>query len=257
MPGSIDTHAHVFSRGLATAPGARYVPDYDASLAAYLAFLDAYDLARGVLVQPSFLGSDNAFLVDSLAAAGGRLAGVAVMETAFDAAELEALAAGGVVGLRYNLIGRAPDVIATPLARQTISAAARRGWHIELHADAPDLLAALAALPAFDGPIVIDHCGRPADDQQLLSVLALRDDSRILVKLSAPYRFALGAGAALGSRFVDAFGVERLLWGSDWPWTQFEDRTTFDKVSPKRFGLDAATVAGLDATAARLFFGER
>jgi predicted TIM-barrel fold metal-dependent hydrolase len=257
MPGTNDTHAHVFSRGLPTALGARYVPGYDAPLPAYLAFLNANGLARGVLVQPSFLGSDNAFLVESLAAAGGRLAGVAVMEMAADPAEFEALAAAGVVGLRYNLIGRTPEVVAAPLARQAIAAAAHHGWHIEIHADAPDLPGALAALPAFDGPIVIDHCGRPADDRQLRGVLALRDDPRILVKLSAPYRFALGAGAALGPRFVDAFGVGRLLWGSDWPWTQFEDRVTFEMVSPTCFGLDAETMAGLDATAARLFFGER
>ena len=37
---TIDTHAHVFHRGLKLAPGRRYAPDYDAPLALYLTLAD-------------------------------------------------------------------------------------------------------------------------------------------------------------------------------------------------------------------------
>ncbi|MGY4480486.1 hypothetical protein [Bradyrhizobium sp. USDA 3364] len=53
----IDTHAHVFHRGLKLAPGRRYAPDYDAPLALYLQQLDQNSITNGVLVQPSFLGT--------------------------------------------------------------------------------------------------------------------------------------------------------------------------------------------------------
>jgi hypothetical protein len=59
----IDTHAHVFERGLPLANARRYAPGYDAPLSAYLAQLDAHGLSNGVLIQPSFLGTDNSYLL--------------------------------------------------------------------------------------------------------------------------------------------------------------------------------------------------
>ena len=60
----IDTHAHVFARGLTLAEGRRYAPDYDAPVEDYLRRLDENGLSHGVLVQPSFLGTDNGFMLD-------------------------------------------------------------------------------------------------------------------------------------------------------------------------------------------------
>ncbi len=65
----IDAHAHVFSKDLSLTSGRRYSPDYDATVQAYLAHLHEHGLSHGVLVQPSFLGTDNRFLFDALAQA--------------------------------------------------------------------------------------------------------------------------------------------------------------------------------------------
>lgn len=46
---AIDTHAHVFRRGLKLAPGRRYAPDYDAPLSLYLEQLDYNGITNGVL----------------------------------------------------------------------------------------------------------------------------------------------------------------------------------------------------------------
>src|SRR5258706_14032175 len=53
---SVDTHAHVFERGLPMPDARRYAPDEDALLGTYLHHLDTHGMAHGVLVQPSFLG---------------------------------------------------------------------------------------------------------------------------------------------------------------------------------------------------------
>src|ERR1700741_2321797 len=71
----IDTHSHVFHRGLKLASGRRYAPDYDAPLSLYLAQLDQNGTTNGVLVQPSFLGTDNSYIVDCLGQTNGRLRG--------------------------------------------------------------------------------------------------------------------------------------------------------------------------------------
>ncbi len=249
----IDTHAHVFLRGLPAIPTARYVPDYDAPLAAYLAFLDGIGAEKGVLVQPSFLGSDNSFLLAALAAAKGRLAGVAVVEEAITPEAAEALAAAGIRGLRYNLVGRSPEVLASADARAMLAMAAPLGWHVELHADAPDLGAALPFLRGFDGVIVIDHFGRPGPDDAGL-VTGWAADPRIHMKLSAPYRVRHPDIRGLAGRIVEAYGAERLMWGSDWPSTQHETVAKAAELLPEALGLDGATVAAMEATARRVFF---
>ncbi len=249
----IDTHAHVFRRSLKPIVTARYAPAYDAPLDSYLRFLDELELDRGVLVQPSFLGSDNRFLIKCLQAARGRLAGIVVAEDALSLEAAEAMQRAGVVGLRFNLLGRSADVLDEGPARRNVTLAARLGWQIELHADATMLEAALPLLSAFDGPIVIDHFGRPGPGD-LATVLRWSDDPRIHLKLSAPYRVGFKDIPALAARLSDIYGPERLVWGSDWPWTQFESATRIDLITPGAFGLDPSTRAALDQTALRLFF---
>jgi hypothetical protein len=80
---TVDTHAHIFQRGLKLASSVRYVPDYDAPLADYLRQLDANGLAKGVLVQPSFLGTDNSYLIAALRQQPVRLRGIVVVDPRF------------------------------------------------------------------------------------------------------------------------------------------------------------------------------
>lgn len=102
----IDTHAHIFRQDLPMVANRRYSPHYDALVEQYLAHLDAHGLSHGVLIQPSFLGTDNGFMVEALRLHPERLRGVAVVDVAITDAELDALAAAGVVGIRLNLIGK-------------------------------------------------------------------------------------------------------------------------------------------------------
>ncbi len=101
---AIDAHAHVFERGLPLAAQRRYVPDYDAPLPAYFAQLDGCGVSHGVLVQPSFLGTDCSYLLAALRREPRRLRGVAVIEPDCGFGTLAAMAEAGVVGIRLNLI---------------------------------------------------------------------------------------------------------------------------------------------------------
>jgi hypothetical protein len=100
-PANVDTHAHVFRRGLALARGRRYAPDDDATLADYLGMLDRNGIARGVLVQPSFLGTDNGCLLAALAQAPARLLGIrAVLAQTFERIHRSNLIGMGILPLR-------------------------------------------------------------------------------------------------------------------------------------------------------------
>jgi len=231
----IDSHAHVFHRGLALAAGRRYAPDYDAPLESYLAELDQHGLAHGVLVQPSFLGTNNSFLLESLTRAQGRLRGIAVLDPMTPTAELHALDGAGVVGIRLNLVGRPLPDLDGVTWRGFLADVAQLGWQIELQRAAADLPALVHRLLAHDLAVVLDHFALPdralgTADPAFAEVLTLGASRRLWVKLSGAYRNGVRGRAFARAAYPllrDAFGLERLMWGSDWPHTQFEATQTF------------------------------
>ncbi|QOZ70324.1 amidohydrolase family protein [Bradyrhizobium arachidis] len=233
----IDTHAHVFHRGLKLAPGRRYAPDYDAPLPLYLEQLDRNGMTNGVLVQPSFLGTDNSYLVECLKQAAGRLRGIAVVDPTITADELRALDRAGAVGIRLNLVGQPlPDLAAREWTALLANVKAM-GWQVEVQRNASDLAVLAPQLLDHGVTVVLDHYALPDPklgiaDPGFRSVLKLGATKNVWVKISAPYR-----NGAIGEDFAkaaypllrDAYGVDRLLWGSDWPHTQFEASQSYQK----------------------------
>lgn len=228
---AIDSHAHVFVRGLPLALQRRHAPDYDATLADYLALLDAHGVSHAVLVQPSFLGTDNGFLLHALRAAPQRLRGVAVVAPDIGDAALQALADGGVGGIRLNLVGLPLPDLAQPDWQRLLARVRALDWHVEVHRHAQDL--ALAAQPVLDAgcKLVVDHFGLPGEAGLSGWLLQAAATGRTWVKLSAAYRNWPGASGpqarATAQQLLQAFGPARLLWGSDWPHTQHRDHIDY------------------------------
>lgn len=235
---AIDTHAHIFQRGLRLANVRRYAPDYDAPLSAYLDMLDRHGIARGVLVQPSFLGTDNSYLLAGLRASPGRLRGIAVVDADVPPAVLREMDAAGVVGIRLNLVGTAtaPDFSSTAW-RALLSRIAELGWQVEVHREAGRLAQILRPLLDAGVNVVVDHFGRPdpalgVDDPGFRFLLETAASRRVWVKLSGAYRNgAHGRGHQVALDAIPllraAFGMDRLVWGSDWPHTQFEKHVDY------------------------------
>jgi predicted TIM-barrel fold metal-dependent hydrolase len=249
----IDTHAHVFHRALPMVPGRRYTPHYDAPLEAYLAVLDQQDVTHGVIVQPSFLGTDNRYLLSCLRASKGRLRGIAVVTPTIGEDALEAFAHDGVVGIRFNMIGDDPE----KLRRDEYQALLRRvtaiGWQIEVQAESRDIGSILKAI------IVIDHFGKPdaalgVKCPGLRRIMAASPLGNIWVKLSAPYRVH-GDQQRYADWLLQFLGPDRLIWGSDWPWTQNEAGRDYASEMSRIRALchDDATWHSMHATAAALF----
>jgi predicted TIM-barrel fold metal-dependent hydrolase len=233
-PGAIDTHAHVFRAGIAVANGARYRPGSDAPLSAYLDLLDRNGIAGAILVQPSFLGTDNRFLLEAIAQAPDRLAGVAVLSPATTLAELEDIRGAGIIGLRLNLIGtEVPPLVRDDWAEH-LERVHHAGLHVEVHAEGEQWPKILPALVAHRLRIVIDHFGRPGRDVGTCVGLraiqtAAAAGADLWIKLSGTYRFQAPPAAAL--QFLrKTISHDRFVWGSDWPWTQHPEIRDFAAV---------------------------
>ena len=233
----IDTHAHVFHRGLKLAPGRRYAPDYDAPLSLYLEQLDHNGMTNGVLVQPSFLGTDNSYLVDCLKQTNGRLRGVAVVDLAISVDELRQLDRAGVVGIRLNLVGQPLPDLAASEWKGLLANVKAMGWQVEIQRNASDLAVLAPQLLDLGVTVVLDHYALPdpklgVADPGFRSVLKLGATRNVWVKISAPYRNGAGGESFAKEAYPllrDAYGLDRLLWGSDWPHTQFEATQSYAK----------------------------
>nr|WP_245884299.1 amidohydrolase family protein [Hartmannibacter diazotrophicus] len=248
--GDFDGHAHVFAAGLPLAAKRRYAPDYEALPMTYAALLGAHGLAGGLLVQPSFLGTDNSYLLSVLdAARSGALGagllfrGVVVLDPddrGITSDGLDQLSRQGIVGMRINAVGW-PDSMLQDMARWTrlLKLADAAGWHVELQCEGDRLAPVLAHLLAHCQHVVVDHFGLPRADDLLgcpgQSALLSAPEGRVFVKVSAPYRVlpdlcpseAVDRLMPVFRRLHEGLGSTQLLWGSDWPWTRFEGRQNF------------------------------
>lgn len=228
----VDTHIHVFVRGLPLAPVRRYVPDYDATYEDYQAQMHANGITHAVIVQPSFLGTDNSYMCGVLRQHRQALRGIAVVEPSISEAELDALQADGVVGIRLNLDGLPiPELTRGPWPG-LLASLRRRRWQVEVHRVGHDLPAFVPALLEAGVDVVLDHFGRPdddlgADDPAFRTLLGWGASRRLWVKLSGAYRNGSeGRGFAHAPRqaqlLLEHVGADRLVWGSDWPHTRHE-----------------------------------
>jgi predicted TIM-barrel fold metal-dependent hydrolase len=226
---AVDTHFHVFAARPAQ-PGVRYAPSYDAPLAAWQRAAASCGVRRGVLVQTSFLGTDNRLLLSTLAQHGDTLRGIAVVAPDADPATLMPLHAAGVRGLRLNLSGISHQVPAWSAASGLWDALAALGWHLELHTDIGQLPGVLAQLPAAL-PLVIDHMGKPqaasAADATVRALARRATQAKVHVKLSGAYRLGAADAGALAQLWLGELGPRRLLWGSDWPCTNHEAQADY------------------------------
>lgn len=228
----VDTHFHVFAASLGIA-NARYVPHYEARLHDWMEQARRVGVTKGVLVQPSFLGADNSCMLNELLTRPDELRGVAVVQADIDATQLRSLHDGGVRGIRLNLAGRSHEIPEWSGARQLWDQLAALGWHLELHTDQGGLPRVLEQLP-FSIPLVIDHMGKPANseaaDPTVLALLRRARQSRpgsTHVKLSGAYRLEGLDAATLARLWLEELGVASLLWGSDWPCTNHEERADY------------------------------
>ena len=232
-PGAVDAHCHVFGpqAEFPFSSKAKYLPQ-DAGPDALFALRDHLGFARNVIVQASCHGTDNSATLHGIARSNGLARGVAVVDPAISDAELDALHAGGIRGVRFNFLKRLVDDAPKDKFLDIAQRIERLGWHVVVYFEADILEELQPFLAAIPVPIVIDHMGRPdvtqgpdgADMTAFRRLLDTRDD--IWTKVTCADRLdAAGPPYADFVRsvrpLVEAY-PDRVLWGTDWPHPNME-----------------------------------
>lgn len=213
-------------RGLPVIATARHGPQEDRPPELFLDVLDRHGITHALLTAPSFFGSDNSYLLSVLDQYPARLRGTVIVEPDTGRAALESMAKRGVVGIRLNWFNMAaiPDV-ATPAYRKLFGHVAQLDWHVEIYLEGPKLAQVLPRVLETGAKAVVDHFGSPdpgagVDDAGFRVLLKALEAGRTWVKLTAPYRLGGADAGVYAAALLERGGPQRLLWGSDWPWTQ-------------------------------------
>ncbi len=273
----IDAHSHVWTPDTDKYPLAagfrRALMDPPSFTAEELqAQMKPVRVNRVVLIQMSFYGYDNAYMLDCMKKYPAMFSGVAVIDqnAKEPAAEMKRLKALGVRGFRIY-----------PKDRPVADWLGSEGLHAMFTAGGKENLAMCClidvdALPALDRmcrdfpdtPVVIDHICRIGVTGEIVprDVKALCDMARhkqVTVKISAFY--ALGKKQApyydlapLIKQVYDAFGPQRLMWASDSPFQAVGGHKYKDSIELIKSGLAFLSADDkewlLRKTAERVFF---
>ncbi len=201
------------------------------------AVLDAHGLTHALLVNPlGGYGTDNSYLLQAVAEGDGRFRGVALLAEDVDDREVRRLIDGGIVGIRFNLGFPNSPPIHGPAGERALAIAREAGWFVQIHAVGDAILSALPILKRVDR-VVIDHCGRPditagIAQPAFSGLIDLGRQGRAHIKLSACFRFSRAGWPFDDCRpfvdaLIDAFSIDRCLWGSDWPFIRSRRRIDY------------------------------
>ena len=256
MPaGACDCHVHIIG------PQDRYkmVPDRaytppESTVPELLALRARLGMSRTVLIQPSFYGTDNRAMLDTLAKLGDTARGMAVLPPDVPDAELARLNAAGVRGVRVNLesSGSQDPREVTRALTAFAGRVAPLGWHIQIYAQLPVIARAAPDIAGLPVPVVFDHFGMPKaalgpDQPGFGALLELVRAGKTYVKLSAPYRISSRwpdyPDVGPIARALIAAGPERMVWASDWPHTDRAPNARPTDISPFRRVDEAAVLA--------------
>jgi len=238
-----DCHHHIYdaARFPPNKPDARIIPD--ARVPEYRLLQRRIGTSRNIVVTPAAYASDNNVTLDAIAQFGHNARGVAVVNASVSDAELKALDAGGVRGIRFSLppsdAGKMGMI--EPLAKRIDAL----GWHVQINMTADQLVAAEDLWNRLPTPVVFDHMGHVPQPAGIAHpvyriVRGLIDKGRTWVKLSVTYDSTKVGPPTyadvnqIGRAYVAA-ASERVVWGSNWPHpnetAKPDDAVLFDLVS--------------------------
>jgi predicted TIM-barrel fold metal-dependent hydrolase len=232
----IDAHVHVWTDDFERYPLAPGVSVEAMELRRFwsnqiLAHARLSGVGKIVLIQMSYYGTDNRYMLDVVSSSAEIFRAVAVIDPLGKdvPGEMDRLKPLGVRGFRIYLIDQAAAKSLERGALDPMFQAAAETGMVLCALINPEFLPALSRICARfpETPVVVDHLGRigmsgPIEPEQVRSLCDLCRYGKVGVKVSAFY--ALGEKrpphlelSDLIRRVYDSFGPKRLLWGSDCP----------------------------------------
>jgi predicted TIM-barrel fold metal-dependent hydrolase len=138
----------------------------------------------------------------------------------------------GVIGVRFNLVSYERETLSRPEAAGFLGRLKTLGWYAQIFADDAQWPEVAEILQKSGVKVLIDHFGvrdlsHGLDQPGFQAVLRLGRVGHAAVKLSAPFRISHAPGSygdlkPFARAVIEAFGIEKCVWGSDWPFINMD-----------------------------------
>ncbi|CAK7221321.1 hypothetical protein SCUCBS95973_004454 [Sporothrix curviconia] len=227
--GAWDSHVHVVDDRFPMAENRSFTPKH-APVSDLMAFETKIGISHVCVVAVSTYGTDNRHMMDALEQLQGRGRGIAVVDIdAVSDAELDAMHAGGVRGLRFNLhtLHQEIDRAAFRVALHKYADKIRRlDWVIQMFVHMHQIPLIADEIPKLGVDVVFDHLGAPTDPTVAVQkqagyaeLMALLRAKHAYVKMSGVYRFYGEAMPGLDDYCRELLRdvPTQVVWGSDRP----------------------------------------
>ena len=230
----IDTHTHIWDSLVFSSSVKRYTPDYLFTQKDLEVELVRHKIEKVVLVQPSFLENDNSLLLQTVKQNKENYRGVIVLDDFDTYSNLKTLLTSydemGIKGIRFNLIGKELVNFKEDKYNELFSILKNLDWHLEVHANEDDICRMFKDFKNHNLKIVLDHFARPLKEKYSKEFIKLLNSGiNFYVKISSNYRFNNYKIDSYIKDLSQSLGKNRLLWGSDCPFTGFENSWNYKK----------------------------
>lgn len=256
----IDSHFHIWRQDFPLTETAWHVPPTEAPLEDIIAKMDERGVIFGVIAAASIHGKYSDYSRSALKKYP-RLRSTCMIDTDADIRQMETMKEEGFVGARLmrSLHKDVADI--TTSAYQLYFRRMRDlDWHIHL-VDTPERTPeSIKTVEEAGVKLVMDHMGhmqKGINDPGFKAMLAAIERGNTWVKLSCRFRFDDKSQAdEYAAQILRVAGTDRVLWGSDWPFADFEHTVTYEKALEDYFYHvpDADMRRKIDETGLRFYF---
>jgi predicted TIM-barrel fold metal-dependent hydrolase len=231
IPYAVDSHLHAHwpqKYPYSGKTGSRVeVEDVARSSDSLFPTLLASGVTHALIIHPGAYGTDNRATLDAIAASNGRAKGIAGMKMDASDEEFVDLKSKGIVGVRISLIHTDSEQFSRPEVDAFLARCKKHDFFVEVFAAAATWPVIIPKLVDSGVKLIVEHTGYPIVSEGInqpgfQAVLKLGRTTNTAIKVGAGFRLSQGGEPyddvrPFAQEVVSAFGPDRCIWGSDWP----------------------------------------
>ncbi len=244
----IDGHAYCYPRNQQEMCHVYYPVKRNAFITDYITELTNHKIGGALLVQPSILGLNHDYLLNSLDLGRTKhshmfFRGVACLPPNTHRDMIRNMSHHGIIGARLNLLGRATPDFASALWQDFFTNINYAGWFLQLQTECDRLVEIFDPIIENVNHLVIEHFSlvdgldpmQSPGFNKILSASAEQKE-KLSITLTRPYRIFTEQSPSIAAescvRLVDTLisklgRADYLIWGSDWPYGHLAHKLPF------------------------------
>lgn len=227
---AIDCHLHAHwpqRYGYHHPTGSRVDPSNTAASApALFPTLKDNGITHCLLIQPGAYAFDNRAMLDVIAVSKGAVKAIGALPLDAPDEDFIELKNRGIVGIRLSLITLDAHLFEDEKMSDFLRRCRKHDYWVEVFAAAATWPSIIPLLVRSEAKIIVEHVGWPLLTEGIhqpgfQALLKFGRSSPAVVKLSGGFRISWTESyddvRPYALELVNAFGADRCIWGSDWP----------------------------------------